>query len=598
MATRIWLVALGLAFVSCGHVADRQASQADQDAAFARLGEAAFAAARAGEFGQARAQWREAHALRPSDPYVLSNLALIEAALGDPDEAVRHAARAAQLHALSPALAVNHGLVLEHAGMAPRAVAEYRRALELDPVFAPALLALGSHALAQDRLTQAARHFGDAVRAHPALADGYAGLAAVAAARKKYDTAAGHMAEAARRAPAEAVFQAAAGALYERAGDTARAKQFLDQAIALDAANGDALLVRAEIAWREGEYALAERHLARAAAADKAGERRAGSALRRGELAANLDRPAVASQALRLALAQAGQPGAWRGRAQAMLGELALRRGDYALAFDRYDAARALLGETPATCAGLARAHHGLALVHPEASRAAALEKAENWYRRSLEQRENGELRMMLGSLYRQWSELVAAPYRRGKLRQAEMQLRESLDHAPALARTHVELAAVLDALGRFGEAAAAYAAALERDPRSSRIAFLYADLLRREAERTRDGALMTRARAAYAQASRLDPRFAAAQLGWYLAVTAPTGASGAVTEETVVIPYGMETTAGVPPALEDLLPFLNGEGEHKAPEGVIPIEEGDRNPLYSIGVSRPVDQPAKTLHP
>lgn len=592
-------LAAGLLLLSaCSHTSDRQTHRADPAAAFAKAQAAGFAALRRGELTRAREAWSEAHRLRPADPYVLSNLGLVDDALGRHAEAVAETGRAGQLNPLSAALAVNHAFALERAGFEARAVGEYRRALELDPKFEPAIVALGLRAFDAERYDDAERRFNEAVRFHPGRPDGHAGLAAVAAARGEWRVAAEHMARAATRDAGDPVLAAAAGALYARAGDLAEAARRLDAALALAPRLGDALVIRAEVAERRREYADAERFLARAMQADKPGVDRAGSALARGELALLLDQPRLAATALKTALAQDGQPGVWRGRAQAARGRLALRRHDFVAAEKAFKAAQSELGETAGVAAGLASALHGGAFALPLTARLAQLQAAEPLYRRSLELKEDARLRLALGKLYMQLADLLEAPYRRGKYRQAELQLREAIAGAPGLVEAHVRLALLMTALDRVPEARAAYETAVRLDPRASRVRFLYGNFLRREGQRRGDAALTAEAHRQFAAALQADRRFVGAKIGWYLtAATAAAEAAGDVTEETVIIPFAGDATQGAEaPTLEDLMPFFE-DPEAQSPDGVIPMEEGDRNPIYSIDATQPADSPDVRAH-
>lgn len=592
-------IVAGLLLVgACSHTSDRQGKRDEPVATFEQAQAEGFAALRRGELARARDAWARALKIRPNDPYVLSNLGLVDDALGRHEDAVAETARGAQLNPLSPALAVNHAFALERAGMEGRAVGEYRRALELDPRFEPAIIALGLRAFQAQRYDDAERRFREAVRFHPKRPDGYAGLAAVAAARGEWQAAAGHMARAATHAADDAVLAAAAGALYARAGLLDEAARRLDAALALAPRLGDALVIRAEVAERQRDYAAAERFLARAMKADRPGVDRAGSALLRGELALLLDQPRLADTALQTALDQDGQPGAWRGRAEAARGRLALRRRDFAAARKAFEAAQKDLGETAGTTAGLAAALQGGAFSLPIGKRLAQLEAAEPLYRKSLDFKEEPRLRLALGKLYVQMADLLDAPYRRGKYRQAELQLREAVSRAPGLVEAHVRLALLMTVLDRPGEARASYETALRLDPRASRVRFLYGNFLRREGQRREDAGLTAEAHRQFAAAMQLDKRFVGAQIGWYLtAATAPSQAPGDVTEETVLIPFaGDATGGGQAPTLEDLMPFFE-DPEAENPEGVIPMEEGDRNPIYSIDTTVPVGSPDLRAH-
>jgi tetratricopeptide (TPR) repeat protein len=219
-----------------------------------------------------------------------------------------------------------------------------------------------------------------------------------------------------------------------------------------------------------------------------------------------------------------------------------------------------------------------------------------------LQSAENPRLRVSLARLYLELADMAQAPYRRGKYRQAELQLQEALKHEPGLVEAHVRLGMLLEVLGRMPEARASFETALRLDPASSRLHFLYANMLRRVAEKSADEAARNLASRHFRQAMKLDPTYVPAQVGWYLTTvtgasqTLPAEAQGGVTEETIV-PFGEGFTEETPPAtLEDLLPFL--EMEEEAPDnGVIPIEEGDRFPIYSIEATGSVEATPALLH-
>jgi tetratricopeptide (TPR) repeat protein len=612
-----------------------------------RLRSDAFAALDGGDLQRARNLWSDAVALAPDDPhtpFALSNLGLVYAALGEMEPAVEHAARAAQLNPRSPALAVNLGITLEMAGLAPQAIAEYRRALELDPAFEPALLALGGWALGMQEPAEAVHHFRTVIGANPQSAEGHAGLAATLAAQGQWASAAKSMAQAFTLAQDVAVYAAAAGALHYRAAATEAAMELLDQALALAPHQTDALVLRAELAWRVGDYLLAQRHLDTAVAIERRDIDRAGAALRQGQLALELDQPATARSALELALRQADQPAQWLGQAHALLGAMALRERRHHEAQAEFARAFALLGQTPLVLAGLALSEHALALQAPIAGRAKALAAVESRYLQAVDMGEHGKranarLRLHFAKLYLDLSDLVAPPLRRGKLHQAEIHIRRALAGDPGLVEAHLRLGGLLSELNRMSEAREHMRRAVALDPQSSRLRFLYANFLRRQGERMGNDAWTREAHVYFGHALQLDARYVPAQIGWYLTAAgrlppepddgawdedrgpaAPgqsrqlllgPGAQSGPGEEPEIIPldppyedehypsdpanpHGEE----IPPELEDLLPFLlmPEDDEMYPPEfapdfeddlgsdpDVIPIGEEDNNLLYKI---------------
>ncbi len=602
------------------------ASPADETAAeVARHRQAAFAALRTGHVLQARDAWAEALRLTPDDPYLLSNLGMAEDAMGNHVAAMEAAGRAAQRHPDSPALAVNYGLTLAHAGLGGQAVAEFRRALERDPDFVPAHLALGYHALERGEPSEALRSFDAAIKAAPDAAAPYAGRGVAHARMGQWEPAGHSFARAWSLAPAVPLYAAAAGGLFARAGNDAEAVRLLDAAVAAERPIPEAMVLRAELAWRHKDHERARELLDAALARhpeDVTGVSVAGTALRRGQLAYLIDEAGVARQALIRAAAEHGQPPAWKASANGLLGALALSKRNFELAERRFARALEFADEEPAYLAGLAVARHGLALRTPEPQRETTLAEVETLYRKAIEGAENPRLRVHLGRLYMDQAAIVALPYRRGKLHQAETQLREALARQPGLVEGHLRLGMLLADLRRLGEARSAYAAAARLDPDNSRIAFLHANFLRRYGP----VAWQPAAHAEFSRALKLDPRYVEAQIGWYLtrpvaaaqskprreagageaaetmsdpAVT-ETGpevlAPDAIPEDSVPIDpplYGEEET-GESENLEDLLPFLMmpeddpfmmGPEEEGDPS-VIPIKEDDRTPIYSIGAT------------
>lgn len=525
-----------------------------------------------GKFEEARSFLREALAFEPENPLLLSNLSLVEDLVNRRDEAVAHAAKAATLAPHSAAIAVNRGLILEGHGKLPEALSEYRRALELKPRFAPALLALGGYFLRAGDIDEAARQFELAARVNATQPDAFAGLAAVAAAQKRWRAAARAMDEARRRAPESAIYASAAGALWMRAGAPEPAKAALTEALTKSPMLTDALVLRAELAWREQDYAVARDLYQRAVTLDTPGLFRAAGLLRQGELSLTLERPDLAQAALRLALRQANVPEAWRGEAHSLLGVMAVRRQDWAAAKNEFDLAHAVLGDTPLILAGRAAALHGAAATVPVDRRASVLASVEPLYRQAIDADSAPDMRVAFGRLYSEWADVVIAPLRRAKLRLAERQFRAALVSRPGYVEAHARLAMLLETLERRGEARDSWDTAVALDPQSSRLHFLRADFLRREAARAKDDAMQAAAHEGYAAAMHLDQHYQPAQIGWYL--TAAT----ATTQEGEAELYGEPSSDSVPPSLEDLLPFLERpepeDDEALKPDIVIPIKQ------------------------
>lgn len=585
--------------------AERQAKREAQVRAHSRTG---FAALSEGRLGDARRAWRKILDLNPDHAPTLSNLGMVEARLGNPEEAIRHARRATRLDPHSPAFSVNYGLLLEANERGAEAVAYYRRALDLDAAFKPAWLALGARALGGGDPVEAERHYSDALKHHPTSAEAMAGWAAAVARLDRWDEAAERMEEAFRVDENRAVWAAAAGALHFRLGNTARAEAMMDAALALDPGLTDALVLRAELAWVAADYVQARALYQRAVTLDTAGPDLAGSLLRRGELEKLLDRPDLAEESFRGSLRQDGQIAAWRSQAHARLGIIALKRGEYREALQLFRVADDEGGATGLSLAGRAQATHGLAWQGREEERDGRLQEAEGYYRAALEEEENTRLRLALGRLYMQRAELVDRSYRRGQLHQAEVQLELVLREHPELAEVHLRLARLYEQLERISDARRHYDRLLELDPLSSRSVFLYANMLRRQGEANRDRALYAEAHGYFGRAMALDPSYVPAQVGWYLTRTsgspdASTGRGGATRAGVdPELPEGYPAPAPdsepgmdmdkLPPELEDLIPFLEDsdpfvedpfdEGFRPSPD-TIPIKENDMDPLYRI---------------
>lgn len=544
---------------------------------------AAVEAAQAGDWKGALQFWREALARNPNDPFLLNNLALAEDAAGNEALALAYAARACALRPDSAALAVNYGLILDHRGQPGPALAEYRRALEIDRAFEPALLAVATWVLRHGDAAEAERQFGSAIRQHPRSSELWTGWSLAAVRQGRWLEAAKRMDEAAALRSSDAVLVATSGALYYQARMTEAAATRLDRALRLDPDQADALLLRAELYWRAQDYAAAEELLQRAVVSERDLVERAGVLLRRGELALELDQPGLARAWLAAALRAQGQPQAWKGRAQLALGWLALKREAWDEAQRSFVAARELLGETAVVLAGLAHTVHGRALGLAVAPRLRAFAEAETLYRKALDLEERPAWRLALGKLYLRWAGDVALPYRRGKLYQAEVQLREALARNDSV-ETRVHLALLAEALGRTIEAATHYRKAIELEPRSAHLQVLAANFYRREAERTRSRDLARQARHGFARAATLDPKYLPAHIGWYLM---------AATQETAptIVPLDPEmagpTQETMPPELEDLLPFfqLPEEDIPRDPD-VIPIHEKEDEFLYSVNAT------------
>ena len=142
-----------------------QLLQADPAHALAlhRLGIIAF---QAGRREDALQRMKQALAIKP-DPQVLSDLGLVQAALGDPAAAL---ASYDEALALEPGWAETHcrrGDVLRGVGRADEAVAAYDRALAASPAFAQALNNRGLALMALDRPDEALASYDRALAARP-----------------------------------------------------------------------------------------------------------------------------------------------------------------------------------------------------------------------------------------------------------------------------------------------------------------------------------------------------------------------------------------------------------------------------------------------
>ncbi|MBN1105173.1 MAG: tetratricopeptide repeat protein [Deltaproteobacteria bacterium] len=98
---------------------------------------------------------------------------------GRPGEAVSLFGAALQLNALYVPAHLNLGSALEQMGRVQEAVLHYARALEIDPASAPARFRLGKILLGQGRVREAVTHYAKALDANPDLAEAHYNMGVV-----------------------------------------------------------------------------------------------------------------------------------------------------------------------------------------------------------------------------------------------------------------------------------------------------------------------------------------------------------------------------------------------------------------------------------
>ena len=103
--------------------------------------------------------WDRALALEPSNAQALVWQAYRSTARGRTDEARQRVAEALALDPLSVSTNFDAGMVLWHLRDQPRALAQMRRVLQLDPAFVPAAFMIGMHHMARGEIDDARREF-------------------------------------------------------------------------------------------------------------------------------------------------------------------------------------------------------------------------------------------------------------------------------------------------------------------------------------------------------------------------------------------------------------------------------------------------------
>jgi tetratricopeptide (TPR) repeat protein len=163
-----------------------------------------------------------------------------------------------EVAARSPGLAGarnNLGLALQRAGELEAAIAEYRAALELDPLDAGIHVNLGSAWLALGRRVEAVSHFEAALRISPDDYRAHYNLGHALAVSGQVDAGASHLERAAHLAPWDAAVWNGLGAVRDLQGRLDEAAEALARALRLDPGNAEAAhnlaAVRARLATRE-----------------------------------------------------------------------------------------------------------------------------------------------------------------------------------------------------------------------------------------------------------------------------------------------------------------------------------------------------------
>ena len=162
--------------------------------------------ARRGRLDLARAQFEEAHRLRPLYHEPLSNLGYMALQEGRTAEAVRLLEDAARLEPRDPEVHNNLGMALAASGESQGALRAYRRALELKPDHFGARNNLANLLQRTGRSEEALRLYREALELDPASADAHNNLGAALGGLGRTDEARTHLLDALRLDPS---FQAA-----------------------------------------------------------------------------------------------------------------------------------------------------------------------------------------------------------------------------------------------------------------------------------------------------------------------------------------------------------------------------------------------------
>ncbi len=128
----------------------------------------------------------------------------------------------------------NLGIIYADAGRVDEALAEYRKAVELDGNYAHPHNNLANIYFKQDRFAEAREELAQALAVDPDYPGGYYNLGNVAWAEEKFDEAAEHYAAAIRLRPSFVPAMVALGKCYRRKGDIAKGEFYFRAALRID----------------------------------------------------------------------------------------------------------------------------------------------------------------------------------------------------------------------------------------------------------------------------------------------------------------------------------------------------------------------------
>jgi len=169
-----------------------------------------------------------------------------------PDEWLKIEAPATEFYRIS-----DRALTFYRAGRFEDAIAEWRKALELDPGDAAAVSNLGAALHGAGRLEEAAREFARALELDPDNVRAHANIGIALASSGKYDEAARHFERALELRPGDAQARSAYGGMLVETGQLDRAMPHLRIALELTPDSPDALNNYAGALARAGKYAEA-----------------------------------------------------------------------------------------------------------------------------------------------------------------------------------------------------------------------------------------------------------------------------------------------------------------------------------------------------
>jgi protein O-mannosyl-transferase len=161
----------------------------------------------------------------------------------------------------NPRAHCNFGCALSHKKRSDEAIAEYRRALAIDPndlSAAESYQNLGAEFALRGKLDEAVSFFERAIRARPEYAEAHFNLGLALAKRGQADAAIGHYRDALRLKPDYAEAHNALGDLLGRQGKLVEAMAEINMALQLDPNHGPAHSSLAGLLARQGKFAAAE----------------------------------------------------------------------------------------------------------------------------------------------------------------------------------------------------------------------------------------------------------------------------------------------------------------------------------------------------